>query len=118
MTEPKWQVRLGAAAELDFANILQWTKDNFGARQAGIYRDTLVQAIRELADGPGLPGSRARDELMPGVRTLHVAPHGRRGSHFLLYRVTREHFIEAGRILHERMDIRRHLPFSTDHRDK
>jgi toxin ParE1/3/4 len=43
------RVRLGAVAELDFANIVKWTTENFGVRQAAIYRDTLVQAIGELA---------------------------------------------------------------------
>ena len=67
---PKWRVRLGAAAELDFANILKWTTEKFGARQAKIYRDTLVHAPGELAEGPELAGSKARDEIMAGLRTL------------------------------------------------
>src|SRR5260221_13106134 len=58
MAERKWRVRLGAAAEVDFANILKWTNENFGARQSRVYRDSLVQAIGELADGPDVLGSR------------------------------------------------------------
>jgi plasmid stabilization system protein ParE len=52
MTTRQWRIRLGAAAEADFAHILAWTVDNFGAQQAAIYRDILVQAISELANGP------------------------------------------------------------------
>ena len=52
MAERRWRVRLGAAAELDFANIFKWTTENFGVRQSRVYRNTLVQAIGELADGP------------------------------------------------------------------
>ena len=48
MAEQKWRVRLGATAELDFANIVKWTTENFGPRQSRIYRGTLVHAIREL----------------------------------------------------------------------
>jgi toxin ParE1/3/4 len=62
MVERRWRVRLGAAAEVDFANILKWTTENFGARQSRVYRDSLVQAIGELADGPnvaGWPGTRS-----------------------------------------------------------
>ena len=59
MTERRWRVRLGAAAAVDFANILKWTTENFGARQSCVYRDTLVQAIGELADGPNAVGSKA-----------------------------------------------------------
>jgi plasmid stabilization system protein ParE len=78
MSQQKWRVRLGAVAELDFANIIQWTTENFGVRQSRIYRDTLLRAIGELADGPEVAGSKLRDEIMPGPRTLHVARHGRR----------------------------------------
>jgi toxin ParE1/3/4 len=114
MAGRRWRVRLGAAAEIDFANILKWTTENFGARQSRIYRDTLVQAIGGLADGPDVAGSRPRDEIMPGLRTLHVARRGRRGSHFLMYRAAPNSTIEIVRILHDRMDFRRHVPPARD----
>jgi toxin ParE1/3/4 len=109
MAERRWRVRLGAAAELDFANILKWTTENFGARQSRVYRNTLVQAIGELAGGPDVVGSRTRDEIVPGLRTLHVARYGRRGSLFLMYRIAPKGTIEIVRILHDRMDIQRHI---------
>jgi toxin ParE1/3/4 len=114
MIERKWRVRLGAAAELDFANIVKWTSENFGERQSRVYRDVLVQAVGELADGPDVAGSKARGEIMSGLRTLHIARHGRRGSHFLMYRVAPGMTIEIVRILHERMDLQRHLPPKPD----
>ncbi len=114
MVRPGWRIRLGAAAELDFANLLKWTAENFGVRQSRIYRDTAVQAISELADGPDVAGSKARDEIMPGLRTLHVARHGRRGRHFLMYRVAPGGIIEIGRILHDGMDLQRHVPLASD----
>jgi toxin ParE1/3/4 len=110
----RWRVRLGAAAEVDFANILKWTTETFGGRQSRVYRDTLVQAIGELADGPDVAGSKARDEIMTGLRTLHVARRGRRGSHFLMYRVAPKSTIEIVRILHDSMDLRRHVPSAPD----
>jgi toxin ParE1/3/4 len=117
MSGRRWRVRLGAVAELDFANILKWTTDNFGARQSRIYGDTLIRAISELADGPDLAGSKARDDIMSGLRTLHVARHGRRGRHFLLYRIADGQVLEIGRILHDQMDLQRHLPFPKDEPD-
>ena len=114
MAERRWRVRLGAAAEVDFANILKWTAENFGARQSRAYRDTLVQTIGELADGPDVAGSAARDEIMAGLRTLHVARGGRRGSHFLMYRARPNGTIEIVRILHERMDLQRHVRSASD----
>jgi toxin ParE1/3/4 len=56
MAGPKWRVRLGAEAELDFANILKWTTENFGVRQSQLYRETLIRAIGELANGPHVVG--------------------------------------------------------------
>jgi toxin ParE1/3/4 len=114
MVERKWRIRLGAAAELDFANILKWTTENFGARQSRAYRDTLVQAIGELARGPDITGSKARDEIIAGLRTLHVARHGRRGRHLLLYRVASGRIVEILRILHDGMDLPRHIPPASD----
>jgi toxin ParE1/3/4 len=114
MAEPKWRVRFGAAAELDFANIVKWTAENFGARQSRIYSDTLIQAIRELGEGPEIIGSKARNEILPGLRTLHVGRRGRRGSHILMYRAASDSTIEIVRILHESMDLQRQAPFPPD----
>ena len=114
MGEERWRVRLGAAAELDFANILKWTAEHFGARQSRIYRDTLVRAIGEFADGPEVAGSKPRSEIMAGLRTLHIARRGRRGSHFLMYRAAPNGTIEIVRILHDRMDLQRHIPSFPD----
>jgi len=114
MADRRWRVRLGAAAEVDFANILKWTSENYGARQSHVYRNTLVQAISELTEGPNIAGSRARDEITAGLRTLHVMRRGRRGSHFLMYRAAPNSTIEIVRILHDRMDLRRHIPSAPD----
>jgi toxin ParE1/3/4 len=114
MAERRWRVRLGAAAELDFANMVKRTTENFGARQSRVYQNTRVPAIGELAEGPDVAGSKARDEIMPSLRTIHVARHGRRGSHFLMYRVAPKTTIEIVRILHDRRALQRHLPFAPD----
>jgi len=116
MVERRWRIRLGAAAEVDFANILNWTTENFGARQSRVYRDTLLGAIGELADGPDVVGSKARGEIMSGLRTLHVARGDRRGSHFLMYRAAANRTIEIVRILHDRMDLQRLVPPALDER--
>jgi len=71
MVERRWRVRFGAAAELDFANIVKWTAENFGARPSRVCRDTLVQAINELTNGPDVAGSKARGDIVSGLRMLH-----------------------------------------------
>jgi len=116
MARQRWRVRLGAQAELDFANILKWTVENFGARQALAYHETLVEAMSVLAQGPDVHDAKARDDIMHGLYTLHVARRGRRGRHILLFRIVQGHTIEIGRILHDSMELDRHMPFFTDDR--
>jgi toxin ParE1/3/4 len=109
MAKPTWRVRPGAAAEVAFANILKWTAENFGTRQARAYRDALLQAVAELAEGPDIVGSKPRDEILRGLRTIHIARRGRRGRHLLMYRA-KDQTIEIVRILHDAMELDRHLP--------
>ena len=107
-----WRVRLTRSAETDFHNILHWTSERFGDAQARIYNDTLNEAIEALIEGPDVAGSRRRDEIAEGVMTLHVARGRRRGRHFVLYRVGSEgepFLIEVLRLLHDAMDLSRHL---------
>ena len=57
MAERKWRVRLGAAAELDFANILKWTTENFGRDN---HAPIATRLSRRLAGLPMTPMLRAR----------------------------------------------------------
>jgi toxin ParE1/3/4 len=108
LSKARWRIRLGAAAERDFVRILQWTQKTFGKRQAAAYRTTLLDALSALEDGPNIPGSRAREEILPGLRTFHVARAGRRGRHFIMYRAGDDQVVEVLRILHDAMDLSAH----------
>lgn len=113
MDAERWRVRLAAAAEADFRQIVRWTKDNFGSAQARTYADTLGSALKDLADGPSVPGVRDRPEIGTDIRTLHVARKGRKGRHFILFRVSQgggQNFIDVLRLLHDSMELTRHLP--------
>ena len=110
MTAPVWRLRLTDPAEQDFAAILQETWRLFGERQVGVYAATIDAALAALADGPNLLGSIAREEIGPGVRTLHVARRSRRGRHLILYKAGDDNVIEVLRILHDAMDVARHAP--------
>jgi toxin ParE1/3/4 len=109
LADPAWRVRLGAVAERDFIDIIAWTRERFGPRQARVYRQTLLLAIQALEHGPEPLGTRLREEIGEGVRTLHIARAGRRGRHFILYRAHGQ-VIEVVRILHDAMDLARHMP--------
>ena len=108
-----WPVRLTAAAEADFEEILRWTVDQFGEAQARIYAGTVSAALTDLAAGPTVIGAKKRDDILKGIFTLHVARKGHKGRHFVMYRVGKapdSDVIEVLRLLHDAMDLQRHLP--------
>jgi toxin ParE1/3/4 len=43
---------------------------------------------------------------------LHIARYGRKASHFVVFRVSEEQVLDILRILHDRMDLSRHIPDS------
>jgi len=113
----RWRVRLTATAESDFRNILRWTAERFGHAQARIYSETLTHAIQALTKGPNVAGSRQRDDIVEGLMTLHVARAGRRGRHFVLYRIaspSEPPGIDVLRLLHDSMDLARHVGSTGD----
>ena len=115
-----WRIRMTVAAKSDIQNILVWTSGHFGRRQARIYADTLRQAIRALTEGPDLLGSRKRNDIGEDIRILHVARGGRRGRHFVLYRANSRvdpPTIDVLRLLHDSMDLPRHVGSSGDQVD-
>ena len=107
-------VRLGRQAEQDYLEILQWTVKSFGEGQANIYAETMALAIEALQGGPDVLGARVRDDIQPGIRTLHVARQGRAGRHFVVFRATGSD-IDVLRLLHDSMDLPRHLAAANDH---
>jgi len=111
-----WSIRLAAAAGNDFDDIVDWTVDQFGAAQALAYAKALTVAISELDQGPSQSGVKQRPELGKGVFTLHVGRRGRKGRHFLVCRVVdqRAQVLEVLRILHDAMELPRHLPTDED----
>ena len=110
MTNAYWRVRMARQARRDLANILRHTLATFGHRQLEIYRITSDEALAALTEGPDILGSVARDAIVPGMRSLHIARNGRRGRHFVLYRTADGRVIEVVRVLHDRMDLARHVP--------
>lgn len=105
-----WHIRLAGQAEQDLLDITLWTTENFGTRQTEQYAETIALAIEALHDGPEILGARVRDEIGPGVRTLHVARQGRKGRHFVAFSVSEGHIINVLRLLHDSMDLAKHLP--------
>ena len=102
-----WKPRLSQKAQRDYANISEWTEETFGARQADLYAALIDAALDRLEADPFAAPSRNRDEeLGGGYWTIHIS---RPGRHIMVYRVEGEHVVIV-RILHDSMDIARHLP--------
>lgn len=112
--------RLSATARADIVEALSWTHEHFGEQARLRYERLLVTALRDLAAEPERAGSVGRPELGEHVRSYHLR-HSRdragresgivrRPRHLLLYRVARPDLIGVGRVLHDAMEIERHLP--------
>jgi toxin ParE1/3/4 len=105
-----WEVRLSLAAEADLESIFLWTVDRFGEGQARAYEGILKKALSSLRQGPSIPGSRPRPDIAPGLFSLHAARISRRARHFIFFQTDSHGRIEIVRVLHDGMDIRKHLP--------
>lgn len=75
-------------------------------------------ATANLALGEAITASQltgglwARDGILKGLCSLHVARQGRKGRHFIMFRLAPRasgNLIEVLRILHDSMDLPRHL---------
>lgn len=105
----RWTVRLAEKAELDLLDALLWTSDQFGVLQAEDYLETLTLALEALNNGPDLAGAKVREDIGPGIRTLHVARLGRKGRHLVVFRVADSRTIDVVRLLHDSMDLIRRI---------
>lgn len=92
---------LSPAAQADLDHIWEYTAERWGVDQAEIYLRELQRSIERAVSTPGI--GRACDDIRAGYRKLAT------GSHMLFYRVTADGVIDVVRILHQRMDIDRHL---------
>ena len=95
------QYLLSPAAQADLEQIWDYARGRWGVDQAEEYLRELQRAIERAAANPSI--GRACDEILPGYRKLAA------GSHTLFYRVTAEAVIDVVRVLHQRMDVDRHL---------
>jgi toxin ParE1/3/4 len=100
LSRPKRAVVLSALAELDFADILQYTLENWGVAQMERYAEILEQGMTLLTTNP-LLGKR-REDWFPGCR-CHQIKH-----HLVLYEVV-DGQVHVARLFHERMDAARNL---------
>lgn len=92
---------LSPAAQADFEQIWDYTHERWGVDQAEAYLRELHHAIDRATANRRI--GRACDEIRPGYRKLAA------GSHTVFYRLTAEGVVDVVRILHQGMDVDRHL---------
>jgi toxin ParE1/3/4 len=105
-----WAVNLTKQADQDVADILAWTEAHFGRQQAGDYLELITAAVESLLQGPESIGNQRRDDILPGLRLIHVGRGSRRGRHYLVFTVDADNLtIDVLRVLHDSMDLPRHV---------
>jgi toxin ParE1/3/4 len=119
--------RLSEAAETDIIDILVWSETQFGEAARRRYQWLIVTGLMDIATDPARPGSIARPELGDGVRSWHLRnsrdrARGAEGvmqrpRHFVIYRDIDARIV-IGRILHDAMELERHLRGAWDVADR
>lgn len=108
---------LSEPAKADVAEILTRSEELHGKGARTRYRACLTAAMRRAATDPDGRSTVDRSELLSGIRSFHIR-HSRDESreapvanpvHVLFYRVTSPGLVEIVRVLHERMEARRHI---------
>ena len=100
---------ISASARRDIANALQASARCWGPGQRRQYRLLIEKALGDLLEAPEYPASRTRDEIRPGIRTLHIARRGRPARHLIVYRIAADGSIQVIRLLHDAMELSRAL---------
>lgn len=108
--------RLSRTAENDIVSILGWSEENFGQRARLRYQELIITGLRDAAGRTTGAAPTPRPELGVGVLSWHLArsrEHSAGGTvrhprHLIICRWDGDTLV-IGRILHDSMDLRRHV---------
>ena len=89
------------AAE-DLFKIWEYTVDTWSEQQADKYYAQLTLSFKKIAEKPSKAGS-SYEEIYPGLKGKHV------GKHVVFFLPRKDKPTLIVRILHERMDFKRHF---------
>lgn len=101
------RIRLHPQAEDDIADVLTYTLERFGLQQYGRYEQIIEEALARVAERPDV-GRAFPDRA--GLFLYSIGRRGRHASHQLLYRLLADGRVEILRLLHDSMDVSRHIP--------
>lgn len=112
-------IRFTAAADADIIDILERSERDFGLVARWRYEKLLATALRDISEAPERSGSAAREELGDDIRSWHLrlsrerarSKDGgvRRPRHLILYTVIDDATVGVLRVLHDAMELHRHL---------
>lgn len=110
-------VRIAAQAQIDITDTLRFTQMRLGESVKARYQDLLQATLQSLVDDPVQTDSTSRDDLSPGLRSLHVGfnalkmTDGRiiRPRHIVFYRIGEDQAVEILRVLHDAMEVAQQL---------
>lgn len=94
------EYRLSRRAKTDLADIADYTIKSFGIKQARDYRDALKACFTMLAETPAL--GRSAEYVEPQLRRFEHKSH-------VIFYIPEPHGILIVRVLHNSMDVLRHL---------
>lgn len=99
MSSRSLPIHLSPRARQDFIDILRFTGETFGPNQLQAYRDKIDDALKAIGRNPEF--GRLENELQASLRLV--------GAHVIVYRIEPAR-IGVVRILHQRMQLSRHIP--------
>ncbi|MEQ1680240.1 MAG: type II toxin-antitoxin system RelE/ParE family toxin [Nitrospira sp.] len=91
---------LSSKAATDLVGIYEYTILHFGLEQARVYLFGLHERFQMLVAQP--TQGRKADELAPGLRRVEYQSH-------VVFYIPKDHGIRIVRVLHQRMDVTRHV---------
>lgn len=86
----------------DLRNIWNYTVDAWSEGQADVYFKHLIQAFEYIACNPTSSG-HSYEDVKKGILGYHM------GKHVIFYRILKSGTVRIVRVLHERMDYKRHF---------
>ncbi len=92
--------RFSCRAVTDLEAIADFTIKKFGVEQARVYRDSLKACFQHLASNSKM--GRKAEQLAPGLRRFEHQVH-------IVFYTFDDGGLYVVRILHSRMDVRRHF---------
>jgi toxin ParE1/3/4 len=104
----------------DIIEVLAWSEDKFGVRARLRYEELIEAAIRDIVKDSSRLGIKSRPELGSKIKTYHLtcsrkhvrdsSPIVKKPRHIIVFRFVSDKQIEIVRVLHDAMEIKKHLP--------